>query len=62
VQAKVLGPRGVHQQLAKALLVMWPSTYYDSVGTPDALISRLNSPTCTYPCQRFASALTDVDA
>ncbi len=27
----------------------------DSVGTPKVLISRLNSPACTCPCQRFAT-------
>jgi len=32
-----------------------PSTYWDGVGTPISLISRLNDPACTYPCQRFAA-------
>jgi len=41
---------------------MLPSAYLDSVGTPNSLISRLNSPACTYPCQRFAAVLTDVNA
>ena len=41
---------------------MWPSASFDSVDTPDFLISRLNSPACTYPCQRFACALSDADA
>ncbi len=41
---------------------MLPSGPVNSVGTPDSLISRLNSPTCAYPCQRFALALTDADA
>jgi hypothetical protein len=33
-----------------------------SVSTPIALISRLNSPACTYPCQRFATPSRAVDA
>jgi len=41
---------------------MLPSGLVNGVGTLDSLISRLNSPACTYPFQRFASALTDVDA
>ena len=41
---------------------MLPSASVDSVGTPNLLISRLNSPACTYPCQRFAAALADADA
>ena len=45
-----------------ALPAIWPSAYSDNVGTPNALISRLNSPACTYPCQRFATALTRRDA
>jgi hypothetical protein len=34
----------------------------DSVGTPKLMISRLNSPAYTCPCQRFACALTGTDA
>jgi len=41
---------------------VFPSTNSKSVGTPDSPISRLNSPACAYPCQRFASALTSADA
>ena len=41
---------------------MLPSGLYDGVGTPNTLISRLNSPACAYPCQRFACALTDACA
>ena len=41
---------------------MLPSAYLNGVGTPNSLISRLNSPACTYPCQRFAAALTNADA
>jgi len=29
---------------------------------PGIVISRLNSPACAFPCQRFARALTDADA
>ncbi len=42
--------------------MMLPSASVNSVGTPVSLISRLNSPACTYPCQRFAGALADDDA
>ena len=41
---------------------MLPSDLFNGVGTPNSLISRLNSPACTYPCQRFACALTNADA
>jgi len=41
---------------------MLPSASVNGVDTLNSLISRLNSPACTYPCQRFASVLTDVDA
>ena len=39
-----------------------PSDLFNGVGTPTSLISRLNSLACTYPCERFASVLTNVDA
>jgi hypothetical protein len=55
-------PRGVHQQLAIALPAMWPSALRDGVGTPNRLISRLTSPACTYPRQRFTDALTNASA
>ena len=32
------------------------------VDTPERLISRLNSPACTYPYRRFATPSRDVDA
>jgi hypothetical protein len=41
---------------------MLPSGLVNGVGTPNSLISRLNSLACTYPYQRFADALTNVDA
>jgi hypothetical protein len=41
---------------------MLPSDLFNGVGTPNSLISRLNSPACTCPCQRFADALTDANA
>ncbi len=34
----------------------------DSVGTPIVEISRLNSPACACPCQRFATPSRDIDA
>jgi hypothetical protein len=39
-----------------------PSAFLDNVGTPISLISRLNSPAYTYPCERFAHVLTNADA
>jgi hypothetical protein len=33
-----------------------------NVGTPDKMITRLNSPAYTYPCQRFACTLTSTHA
>jgi hypothetical protein len=39
-----------------------PSACSKNVGTPNSPISRLNSPACAYPCQRFAHALTNADA
>jgi hypothetical protein len=44
------------------LPAMLPSPSLNRVGTLKSLISRLNSPACTYPCQRFAYALAGVDA
>ena len=41
---------------------MLPSASVDSVGTPNSLITRLNSPACTCPSRRFAGALTNTDA
>jgi hypothetical protein len=44
-----------------ALPAMLPSAHFDDVGTPETVVSRLNSPAYAYPCQRFARALTDAD-
>jgi hypothetical protein len=33
-----------------------------SLGVPDDYLSGLNSPTHTYPCQRFAITLASADA
>jgi len=41
---------------------MLPSGLLNGVGTPNSLISRLNSPAYTYPYQRFTDALADADA
>jgi hypothetical protein len=41
---------------------MWPSASGDGVGTPDEVITQLNSPAYAYPCQRFAAVLADDDA
>src|ERR687894_510049 len=60
--AQVLRPRGVRCQLAKAPPAMLPSDHFDGVGTPRNVMSRLNSPACACPCQRFADALTNADA
>ncbi len=45
-----------------ALPAMLPSDLVNGVGTPEPLISRLNSPACTYPCQRFTAVLANVGA
>ena len=39
---------------------MLPSATRNDVGTPNPLISRLNSQACTHPYQRFAHVLTNV--
>jgi hypothetical protein len=41
---------------------MLPSDHGDDVGTPNALITRLNSLACTCRYRRFACALADADA
>jgi hypothetical protein len=53
------GPAGGSRISPPAML---PSATCNSVGTPVSLISRLNSPACTFPCQRFAVALADANA
>src|SRR6266699_1280088 len=49
VHAMVLRPRGVRGGLALAPTRDVAFRPFDSVGTPIALISRLNSPACTSP-------------
>jgi hypothetical protein len=34
----------------------------DRVSTPNTMITRLNSPACTYPYRRFATPSRNVDA
>ena len=53
---------GSTRRLAIAPPAVLPSGLLNGVGTPNSLISRLNSPACTYPCQRFAAALTNDNA
>jgi hypothetical protein len=62
VHAQVLRPRGVRWRLAHNAASDVAFHPFDSVGTPVSLISRLNSPAYTYPCERFAHALTNADA
>jgi hypothetical protein len=62
VHAMVLRPRGVPRRLAYGVAGGVAFRLDNDVGTPVLLISRLNSPACTCPCQRFATALTDADA
>jgi hypothetical protein len=62
VHVRGLRPRGTRIRLAIAANPMWPSAFRESVGVPDKPFSRLFCPTCTYPCQRFATALTDSHA
>ena len=58
----VLRPRGVLGRLAFSADRGVAFRPIDSVGTPVLVISRLNSPACTFPCQRFAGALAGADA
>ncbi|MGH8874231.1 MAG: hypothetical protein ACRDVM_03130, partial [Acidimicrobiia bacterium] len=60
--AQVLGPREVHQRLAKTPPAVLPSACCESVGTSTAPISGLDSPAYAYPYRRFADALTDANA
>jgi hypothetical protein len=53
------GPAGDSRITPPAML---PSGLFNGVGTPNSLISRLNSPACTYPFQRFTGALTNANA
>ncbi len=62
VHAMVLRPRGALRKLAHNAPVGVAFHPANCVDTPIALISRLNSPAYTYPCQRFAYALTGADA
>jgi hypothetical protein len=62
VRAQVLRPRGVRWRLAHSAVSNVAFRRTDSVGTPDLLISRLNSPACTYPCERFAAPLRVANA
>ena len=41
---------------------MLPSAFYDSVGIPKHVFTRLNRPAYAYPYRRFATALTDAHA
>ena len=45
-----------------ALLTMLPSDLLNGVGTPNTLISRLNRPAYTSPCQRFAAPSRNANA
>ncbi len=58
----VLRPRGVLPGLASSAPTDVAFDVVNRLGTPIALISRLNSPACTCPCQRFAGILADDDA
>jgi hypothetical protein len=62
MHAMVLRPRGAPRRLAPNVAIDVAFRRMDSVGTPITRISRLNSPAYTYPCQRFANALTNADA
>jgi hypothetical protein len=58
----VLRPRGVRMRLASSAAADVAFGVTDRLGTPISLISRLNSPACTCPCQRFAGTLASDDA
>ena len=62
VHALVLRPRGVRRRLAHNATDSVAFRSFDNVGTPNSLISRLNSPAYTCPCQRFATPSRNVDA
>jgi hypothetical protein len=62
VHARGLGPRRAVTVLAIAHPRVLPSAPNYSVGARGEMISRLDSPACTYPCQRFTLVLTDADA
>ena len=52
-------PAGSVDGSRKRRPTMLPSAFYDSVGTPTHVFTRLNSPACAYPYRRFAAALAD---
>jgi hypothetical protein len=60
--AVVLRPRGVRQRLARNAADSVAFRPFNSVGTPDSLISRLNSPAYAHPYPRFATPSRVVDA
>ena len=62
MHAQVLRPRGVRWRLAHSADSDVAFRWTDVVGTPDLLISRLNSPACTCPCERFAASLRIANA
>jgi hypothetical protein len=62
VHAQVLRPRGVRWRLAHSAVRDVAFRWTDSVGTPDLLITRLDSPACTCPCERFAAPLRVANA
>jgi len=62
VHAMVLRPRGVCPRLAHSAADSVAFRSRDNVGTPNKVISRLNSPAYPYPYPRFATPSRNVDA
>lgn len=60
--ALVLRPRGARRQLAHNAADSVAFRRRDNVGTPNKVISRLDSPAYPYPYPRFATPSRDVDA
>ena len=59
VRAWVLRHRGIPAPLAIAVGRMLPSALSDDLGIPNDVLSMLNSPARTRPCQRLTPALAD---
>jgi hypothetical protein len=57
-----LGPRRAGVHLAMTVRVVWPSAYLYSVGALKSEHFAAQYPARGFPCQRFAAALTGVNA
>jgi hypothetical protein len=57
-----LGPRRADVHLAMTVRVVWPSAFLYSVSALDFQNFAAQYPARSFPCQRFAAALTGVSA